>query len=106
MSDAHNALTQVGAVGVILASLLGLFLWLFRRGVEHFLEQQKALVKHLQDTTEVLREIRNTLYSMQALTDAGRMEAVAQVRETMRTESDRVIGELKHEARKRGATNG
>lgn len=73
-----------GWMGAVLALLLGAFLFAFR---QMFVRQ----LKFLDEVVPVLREIADSLKA----SEHGRTEAVAQLKDIVEGEADRVIREVK-----------
>lgn len=63
--DASVTLIQYGAIGAILAIFLGVFLWLFYKGVNVLLhqwtEQWKQITTFMQENTKALQAVRDSI---------------------------------------------
>lgn len=72
-----TSLTQLGAVGVILAVVLGIVLRLFQRLIER-------LMTHLDQMVTAVREVRDEVKGARAAMEEGREEAVVRILEEVR----------------------
>lgn len=83
-----DGLSQYGAVGIILASVLGLFLWAFKRLFEHVLLQQDKSSKIMDEAVKALYEIRESILrgnadvvrQMEKIADAATAKVISEVR--------------------------
>jgi hypothetical protein len=72
-----SGLGQYGAVGIILAAVLGLFLWAFKRLFSHVLDQWKDFTKFMGESTIAMSAIKDAI--VKAHEDFG--DGIKQVRE-------------------------